>query len=357
VSIAAIVALGLLPTTGPLVKAQEQPMGPATWLWGFVDNVDGTTLTLDDGTTVQLTDNTKIIGVTGEAATPADITRGLRAEVHLDAEGSAARVELLPAPLAAEYYLSALTVRGATVVEARVDGRAYLRALSAIKAPFTGRPDVVSLQGGVAYQPPKEGKVPPAATFAIVNAANDVLFQHTVRAGEAADFKLNFPPGAAQTLTLAVSPEGEGALRPEWCLWLDPKLVAPLPAQAGIGVLRSTARALLADIKRALGETTPGPVAVALFGVTRGRDDQAVRNLQEDLVIDAMRYFQVVGKVTHRLELGQAPNDGQKKELTQMGAKCVLVGTISDRGEILVVNASLMDVESDQILATGRAWQ
>lgn len=353
---AAIATLGLVSAVGSAV-AEDQPKEAPGQLWGLVDNVDGTTLSLDDGTTVELTDNTKIVGLSGQAGTVADITRGIRAEVHLDGEGSATRVELLPPPLAPEYYLSTLTVRGATVVAARVNGRVYARSLSAIKAPFVGRQDAVSLQGGVAYQPPKDTKAPPAATFAVVNAANDVLFQRTVKAGEAADLRLNFPAGAAQTLTLAVSPEGEGALRPEWCLWLDPRLVGPLPAQAGIGVLQSTTRALLADLKQALGETDPGPMVIALFGVLRMRDDQRVRNLQEDLLIEAMRQFQVVGKSGQRVELGQALSDAQKKEFVKIGAKCVLVGTISDRGDILVVNAALMDVESSQILATARAWQ
>lgn len=356
-SIAAIASLCVLPTLGPIAMAQEGANGNARQVWGYVDRVDGLTVTLDDGSAIKLSDNTKIVGFGGEDATPADITRGARAEVHLDAEGSATRVELLPAPLAPEYYLSTLTVRGATVVTAQVNGRLYPRSLSAVKAPFTGRQDAVSLQGGVAYQPPKDAKAPSAATFSIVNAANDVLFQRTVKPGEAADFRLNFPAGTAQTLTLTVAAVGEGPLRPEWCLWLDPRLLGPLPQQTGIGVLQSTARALLADLKQALGETNPGPMAVALFGLARLRDDQSVRDLQEDLVVGAMRQFQVIGKSSQRIELGQPLTDAHKNDLTKMGAACVLVGTISDRGDILVVNAALVSVADGKILATARAWQ
>ena len=355
--IALMTCFAWLPACENVAVAQEAAKDAPRSLWGYVDTVDGQTLTLDDGSTVTLTDGTTIVALGGAAGTPADITRGVKAEVHLDAEGNATRVELLPAPLAPEYYLSTLTVRGATVVTARVDGRVYPRSLSAIKAPFAGRPDAVSLQGGIAYQPPKEAKAPSAATFAVVNAANDMLFQRTVKAGEAAPFKLNFPPGTAQALTLTVSPVGEGVLRPDWSLWLDPKLVGPLPAQAGIGVLQGTARALLDDLKGALGETDPGPMAVALFGVARLRDDQSVRNLQEDLVIGAMRLFQVVGKSSQRIELGQPLTDAHKKDLAKLGAKCVLLGTISDRGGLLVVNAALMEAENGQILATARAWQ
>lgn len=354
--IAAIAAFGLVSVARPVV-ADDQPKAALDRLWGLVDNVDGMTLTLDDGTTVQLRDNTRIVGLDGQTATVADITRGVRAEVLLDAQGGATGVELLPAPLAPEYYLSTLTVRGATVVAARLDGRIYPRSLAAIKAPFVGRQDVVSLQGGVAYQPPKDAKAPSAATFTVVNAANDVLFQRTLKAGETADLRLNFPAGAAQTLTLAVSPEGEGTLRPEWCLWLDPRLVGPLPAQAGIGVFRSTVRALVGDLRQALGEANPGPMAIALFGVVRMRDDQTVRNLQEDLLVEAMRQFQVIGKSGQRVELGQALTDAQIKEFAKVGAQCVLVGTVSDRGDMLVVNAALMDVGNNQILATARAWQ
>jgi len=346
-----------LPACESVAVAQETAEDAPRSLWGYVDTVDGQTLTLDDGSAVTLTDGTTIIGVGGTAATPADITRGVKAEVHLDAEGNATRVELLPAPLAPEYYLSTLTVRGATVVTASVNGRAYPRSLSAIKAPLAGRPDAVSLEGGIAYQPPKDAKAPSAATFAVVNAANDMLFQRTVKAGEAAPLKLSFPAGTAQALTLTVSPVGEGVLRPDWCLWLDCRLVAPLPAQPGIGVLQSTARALLDDLKKALGETDPGPMAVALFGVARLRDDQSVRNLQEDLVIGGMRLFHVVGKSAQRIELGQPLTDAHKKDLANLGAKCVLTGTVSDRGDLLVVNAALVEAENGQILATARAWQ
>jgi len=342
-------------TSPPPAPAQEAPAAPVS-TWGYIDNVDGLAITLDDGTTVKLADGTKIIRLDGTDGTPQDIAKGLRAELTLDAQGTVTRLELLPAPLAPEFYLTNLTVRGATTVRAQVAGRVYPRSLSALKASFVGRADTAALVGGVAFTPPKESKIP-AARFSLVSAANDVLFQRTVKAGEAADFRLNFPPGRADTFTLLAAPLGEGTLQPEWCLWLDPKLVAPLPAPQSVGVLRSTARALLADLKQGLGDKQPGPLAIALFTPQRVRDDQVMQDLQQDLLIAAVGSFQVAGKCAQRPELGMPLPDAAKKEAEKLGAKCLLVGSVSDRGDILVVNAALVDVASGQILATARASQ
>jgi TolB-like protein len=341
---------------GALAAAAEEAGVAPGLTWGYVDSVDGLALTLDDGTTVKLSDGTKIVRLDGGDGTPADIARGLRAELTIDAQGAVTRLELLPAPLAPEVYLTSLTVRGATGVRATVAGRTYPRSLSAIKASFAGTANTVALVGGVAFLPPKDSKMG-SARFAIVSAANDVLFQHTVKAGEAADFRLNFPAGRTDTYTLLATPVGEGTLQPEWCLWLDPKLVGPLPTPQGVGVLRSTARALLADLKQALGEKQPGPLAIALFVAQRVRDDQVMQDLQSDLILGALGQFQVVGKCSQRPELGMPLPDAAKNEAGKLGAKSLLVGSVSDRGDILVVNAALVDVASGQIVATARACQ
>ena len=346
------VAVALAMTACVLGHTQE-----AKSLWGVVSAVDGMQILLDDGTAVTLVDGTQVIKVDGTAGAPEDVVRNVKAEVTLGADGNATRVELLPAPLAAEYYLTNLTVRGATAVPATVGGRVYPRSLSALKGSLVGRPDVVTLQGAVAYQPAQGAKAPAGARFAVVNPANDVLFQRTVNAGESAEFRLNFPAGQALTLTLQATPVGEGALQPEWCLWLDPKLVALLPTTTGTGVFKSTAEALLTDLRAALGETQAPPMAVALFVPQRIPDAQIPADLQEDLVIGAVGRFQVVGKSAQRPELGMPLADAVKADLTKMGAQTVLVGSISDRGQMLVVNAALVEVASGQILATARATQ
>ena len=338
-----------------IASAQQAP--PAAGLtWGYIDNVDGLALTLDDGTTVTLADGTKVVRLDGSDGSPADIAKGLRAELNVDAQGTVTRLELLPAPLAPEAYLTNLTVRGAIGLRATVGGRTYPRSLSAIKASFVGQANMAALVGGVAFVPPKDGKVG-AARFAIVGPANDVLFERTVKAGESSDFRLNFTPGRTDAYTLLATPAGEGALQPDWCLWLDPHLVAPLPAPQGAGVLRSTAQALLSDLKQALGDKQPGPMAVALFTPLRVRDDQAIQDLQEDLIVGGLGPFQIAGKCSQRPEPGMPLPDAAKAEAGKLGAKCILVGSVSDRGDILVVNTVLVDVESSQILATARAWQ
>ncbi len=350
------IAIGIaVVATSAISWAQPAQLAPGL-TWGYVDNLDGLALTLDDGTTLSLADSTKVIRLDGSDGSPADIAKGLRVEVSIDAQGAVTRLELLPAPLAPEAYLTNLTVRGAIGVRATVGGRTYPRSLSALRASFVGQASMAALVGGVAFVPPKDGKVG-AARFAIVGPANDVLFERTVKAGESADFRLNFTPGRADAYTLLASPVGEGTLQPDWCLWLDPHLVGPLPTPQGVGVLRSTARALLADLKQALGDRQPGPMGIALFVPLRLRDEQVLADLQEDLVVAAVGAFQVAGKGAQRPELGLPLPDAAKNEATKLGAKCLLVGSVSDRGDILVVNAALVDVESGQIIATARAVQ
>jgi hypothetical protein len=250
-----------------------------------------------------------------------------------------------------------MTVRGATTLSATAKGRTYPRSLAAIKATFTGRPDTVTFQGALAYLPPEGAKAPGAATFAVVNPANDTLFQRTVNSGEVADFRLNHPAGQAQVLTLVATPVGEGALQPEWCLWLDAKLTAPLPAVSGMTVFPATVQKLLADLRAALGEKQPGPMVVTLFTGLRVRDNQMLPDLQEDLVVYALGAFQVAGKSAQRPEIGMPLADAVKTDVAKIAAKCVLVGTVSDRQDLLVVNVALVEIETGAILATARAWQ
>jgi hypothetical protein len=346
--------LGILIVSG-LARADAQ--APKS-VWGYVDLVEGQSVTLDDGTVVKLTDGTKVVGIDGSEGTPADIVKGLRVEFALDAAGNATRADLLPKPPMPEYYLTGMTVRGATITVAEVKGRGYPRSLSATKATFASRPDCVALVAGVAYLPPKEAKAPGSVRFTIVNAASDTLYQKTVSPGESAEFRLNLTQGQPDTLTLLVTAPGDAPLQPEWCLWLDPRLVGPTPGPGQIALFQTTVRALVANLKQALGgKQPPGPVAIALFTGIRVPDEQTLRLLQEDLVVAMVGAFQVAGKSAQRPELGQPLNDGQKGEIAKMGAKCVLVGSVSYRGDGLVVNSALVDVTSGEILATARAWQ
>jgi len=326
-------------------------------VWGYVDSVDGASVTLDDGTVLRLTDATKVINTDGSEGTPADIAKGLKIDFTLDAAGNVTRAELLPRPLAPEFYLTTLTVRGATTVAAETKGRVYPRSLSAVKATFPVRGDCFALVGGVAYLPSKDAKAPASVRFSVVNAANDPLYQRALNAGESADFRLNLTPGQADTFTLLASAPGDAALQPEWCLWLDPRLVGAGLAPTGMTVYQPTVRALLADLQQGLQSKQPGPMTVALFNGYRINDDQILRFLQEDLVVVGVGQFQMVGKSNQRPELGTPLNDGQKGELVKLGAKCVLTGSVSYRGDGMMVNAALVDIGTNEILATARAWQ
>jgi TolB-like protein len=65
----------------------------------------------------------------------------------------------------------------------------------------------------------------------------------------------------------------------------------------------------------------------------------------------------VAGKIAQRPELGMPLPDAVKAEAGKIGAQCVLVGSVSDRGELLVINATLVDLATGQIIATARASQ
>ena len=339
---------------GSLLAQQPAPIAST---WGYVEKLEGRTLTLDDGTALELPEAVTITNLQGEPGTLEDVTRGLRALATFAGDGSVEQVELLSPPRVQELYLTKTTTWGANVVAANVQGRVYPRSLATTRATFALQYNWNGLTGSVAYQPPADGGAAPEARFAVLGTDAQPMFEQVLRPGETAAFRLSFAPGTTTAVTLTAGPVGEGALQAEWCLWLDPHLVVQ-PAAGGTGpILVATAAQLVADLRRALGDETTGPLAVAQFGVVRLNDDQALKDFQEDLVLAAANSLPVAGKLPRVLELGVPLPDDAKQQLNELGATGVLVGTVSSRGALLVVSAALVNVETGAIIATARATQ
>ena len=334
--------------------AQEEAAAP-TSTWGYVGAVDGLVVTLDDGQKLELTEATTVIKLDGTPGAAADIIKGLKAIVARGADGKVTRVELLPGPVAPEYYLSAMTVRGASVVPVEIKGRVYPRSLALVQGSVAARSDAVQLEGEVAYRP--EGGGPKAALFSILNAAGETMFEAQVAAGETAAFRLTFSPGYSPAYNLRATPVGEGALKADWCAWLDPRFVGRSTITAGPVILTQTAQALVQELVKALGETKPGPMGIPLFARVRFADDQVCRYLQEDLVVASVGVLAVAGKVPQAVALATPPDKNATAKLTELAAKTVLTGTISDRGGLVVINVGLMEIETGKILATARVQQ
>ncbi len=328
--------------------------------WGYVESVEGLAVTLDDGSILRLTDKTAVISFDGGAGKLDEIAQGVKVVATLAEDGSVSRVELFRPPPEAETFLSTMNTAGANIVPATVDGRVHPRSLALVKASFAFNNQydaAASLVGGVTYQPPKGTTQPGAARFTIQTATGEVWFEKTMSAGEAVDFRVNFGRGA-HTFILTATPEGQGRLDPSWCLWLDPRFVAgrnPYASYPSIYV--GTARALVEDLRRGLGETKVEQVAVAQFDNVRMSDDQALKFLQEDLLVVGAGPIGTVALYPGKLGLGAPLPENAKSELQKLGAKYVLTGVVSDRGRFLVVSAALVSADTGAIVATARAVQ
>jgi hypothetical protein len=347
-----IVAVALASCATGQEDAAQPPTGAT---WGYVGKVEGAVITLDDGQTLELAEGAQVIKLDGTVGAPTDILKGLKAVAQRDGAGKVTRLELLPAPPAPEYYLSAMTVRGATVVPAEIDGRVYPRSLALLQGSVAARSDVVRLEGEVAYQP--QGGGPNAARFTILNAAGETMFEADVAGGQTAPFRLTFSPGYSPAYNLRATPVGDGTLKADWCLWLDPRFVGRSSITPGPVISPKTAAALIQDLAKALGETKPGPIGIPQFGRVRVSDAQVCVYLQEDLVVAGVGVLPIAGKVPQAVALATAPDKNAVAALGELGAKTVLTGTVSDRGGLTVINAALMDVESGKIIATARTQQ
>ena len=336
---------------------------PGRTTWGYIEAVEGQAITLDDGMILRLTDATQIVRTDGTPGDLADAVKSLKAVAQIGKDGAVARLELFRRPAWQETYLATTSTAGANIVSATIDGRTYPRSLAMLRGAFkyTSQYGRASLEGDVTYRPdagaPSKGAAPPASVRFSVLSAGEVCFERTVAANEVAHFRITWGQGE-RTFTLLATPEGQGTLRPGWCIWLDPRFTAgPSAPTGGFFIYQRTTRALLEQLRTALGETKVEAIAIAQLGNIRVSDSRALAELQEDLVVLGAQSLDVLGKYGGALELGVPIADKQRGELQKLGAKYVLVGTVSDRGNLVVVNAALVRVETNEVVATARATQ
>lgn len=332
---------------------------PGTTTWGYIEGIEGLAATLDDGTVLRLSHKTQVIKLDGSPGTLADVVQNVKAVAQIADDGTVARLELFRRPNWRETYLATMGTAGANTVSVTVDDQVHPRSLALLRASFAYRNQYTRafLEGDVTYRPEK-GETPPArARFSILGNDGRLCFERSLGANEAAHFRINFGQGD-RTFVLLAQPEGQGTLRPQWCLWLDPRFASgPTAPAGGFSIYQNTTRQLLEGLRKALGEATVEKVAISQFGNIRVSDSRALEQLQEDLVVLGAQTFDLVGKYKGRVELGNPLSDGQKDELEKLGVKYLLVGTVSDRGDLVVVNAALVNASSNEVVATARATQ
>lgn len=334
--------------------AQQQPQ---TIVWGYVNSIDGLAVTLDDGTLVRLTEQAAITKLDGAAGTLDDIVKNLKLVATVGPDGLAKSVQLFRPPSFQELFLTQLTTAGANMVSVTVDQKLYTRSLALLKATFSaGSESYVALETGMAYLPPEGAQAPPSARFIITDEAGDTVAERTLAPNTSTHIRFAWAAGR-RTLTLRCEPVGQGKLLPEWCVWLNPRFVTAPGYSQRFGIYQSTARRLLDDLLRSLGDAKPEAVAVAEFTGVRIPDRQVLLDLQEDLIVLAAGKLPMIGKLARPLELGLPIPDNFAQELKQLGAKSVILGTVSDRTDMVVINAAVVDVATNKILATGRAIQ
>jgi hypothetical protein len=352
------VLIGCLLVCGVAAGFPREPQPGAT-TWGYVEAVEGQAVTLDDGTVLRLTDKTQVIRTDGTPGALADVVRNVKAVAAIAEDGTVARLELFRRPDWQETYLVSTSTAGANIVSVAVNGRVYPRSLALLRGSFSYRSQYTRacFEGDVTYRPDKGPTAPPKVRFSVLSQAGEVCFERSVAPNEVAHFRINWGQGD-RTFTLFARPEGPGPLRPEWCVWLDPRFTSgPTIPPGGFCIYQRTTRQLLDGLRKALGERKIEKVAISQLGGVRVTDSGALPQLQEDLVVLGAQIFDIVGKYDARLELGVPVSDEHKQKLQKLGAKYILVGTVSDRGELVVINAALVNVESNEVVATARATQ
>jgi TolB-like protein len=160
-------------------------------------------------------------------------------------------------------------------------------------------------------------------------------------------------PQATDRLTLEAAPAGEGQLKQDWCLWLDPRFVAPLAATAPRLLCVGTAERLADAISQALGETRIDGLAVAYFTVANFPADQHfTKDLGQDLLVLLGRKFRVAGVYAKQLDVGAPLPDANRNELQKMAAAYVLTGSVSGRAEGTILNACVVQVDNGALIAS-----
>lgn len=336
------------------LAAASQPLQSAQ-TWGFVTEVAGPNIVLDDGQLIRLTAGTRIVRADGQAATREDIWRHKKVAITFAADGTATEVRVSAPGSVEEHYLSNLApVRGAAnVVTVSAGGEANSRCLAAIRVTYTRAANWVQFRSLARYDPAGTGGAPAAARFMLKDSFGDLLVDRVLSAGQTAPLNVGLDAQATDRLTLEVAPAGEGQLQQDWCLWLDPRFVTPVSGTAARLLYKSTPERLVEALSEALGETRIDGLAIAQFTpVDFPADQYFVQDLSQDLLVLLGRKFRVAGVYAKRLEVGGPIPDANRNELQKLPAVHVLTGSVGKRAEGTVLNACVVKVDDGALITS-----
>ena len=355
-TVCSTIALLCLPAAAP-----AQGVAP-TSTWGIVESVNGPYVTLDDGSVYRLRADTPVRKGDGSAGAAADILRGSKVVLDLDRHGVPVGVQVSAPRAVREVYLANLApMRGAaSALQVVVDGQIHARALAAVRTVYARPTTYTAFRTEVRYAPVPAPGAPGAVRFAVRDGLGTTLCERVVRAGETLRMGIGLDAQAGDRLLLEATPEGGGGeLRQAWCLWLD----ACLQADTGVGPPQARLQAadrLVAALQQTGRIPLEARVAVAQFRfvhVREGNDNDAVRDLQDDLLTRLGRVFAAAGKLPKQLEVGIKPADADRDQLKQMGAGYVLIGTLSTRAEGNQLSGVIVDSATGAIAAGASVWE
>ena len=350
-----VVAMCSLSAAVPLAAQQ----GPPLLTWAYVEAVDGSNVLLDSGSVLRIGDQTAIRRADGSAGGPDDLERRAKIVFPVPGDGAVESIQVFPARGPQEVYLYDLPVErgGANGTAASIDGRLWPKCIATTGASYKRDKYSQRFEARVLYQPAQGADAPAKALFTVLDELGTPLHEVAVSAGQSARIALGFGTQTTQRITLNARAIGDGRLRQEWCLWLDPRLVGSAPATVRWTASPSTLAALMGQLGPAIASQQAGKVVVAMFYAARGFDDYALRDLQNDLFVAAGQSGSVAAKYSGRLRIGEPLSDKDRDQLKKLGATSVILGSVSLRTEGYIVNAALVNVDSGAILTTATARQ
>jgi len=350
-----IVAICSLPAAVPLAAQPGQPL----LTWAYVEAVDGSNVLLDSGTILHVGDQTAIRRADGSTGGPDDLERHAKIVFPAPGDGAVESIQVFPARGPREVYLYDLPVErgGANGTAVPVDGRLWPKCIATTGAAYQRDKYSQRFEASVLYQPAQAADAPAKALFAVLDELGTPLHEVAVSAGQRARIALGFGTRTTQRITLHARAVGNGRLRQEWCLWLDPHLMGSAPPTVRWTASSDTLAALMDRLGPAIAGERAGKVAVAMFYAARGFDTYALSDLQNDLFVATGQSGSVAGKYSGRPMIGAPLSAKDRDQLKKLGATSVILGSVSLRTEGYIVNAALVDVASGAILTTATARQ
>jgi len=342
-------------SVGPLSAQQAQPLPT----WAYVEAVDGQNVMLENGSILRLGAQTAILKADGSAGTRQDIQQGAKIVFKSPQAGALDSIQVFPPPAVPEVYLYDLPPQrgGASGAPMPAEGKLWPKSIATLRASYQRQFSWRRFDSGVLYEPMKAEGAPTSVVFTVVDEVGDALLELALAAGETGHISLSLPTQTSQRLSLQVRPVGEGELRQEWCWWLDPHFVASQAQAPRWTISLTTTKALVEALAPALANAQAGKVAVASFNPVRVPDEQALRDLQDDLFVALGQKGSAAARYDKRMIIGQPLSDADRGQLKKLGATSVLVGSVSERAEGTVVNAVLLNVDSGAIVGAATAKQ